>query len=443
MNIYLLIYFIIVYFIFLNNAEIIDGFDGIIDEEETVYTGKILKYLNITELLEYGKEGSGNEGEGEGEVEVEDEDVSISATTTKKFKENFYNQLNNSGEKEIYQYIFDYCDRMDPVLTFTVTIPKYIDKNKVNMERVMTCLIYDNPRFWWIDENYAISVKNTFEKNGEEYDILTILTVNFSTPESGFHHLSNETIYQMNQAIALETDILLYQIELLNLHTKYEVLQFIHDYVIRNTIYENDGQPYIHTLYGPLVEHKSVCSGYSKVLRHVAAYFGINVIIARSLTHEWNYVSVNDKWYIIDVTWDDPAVAKQIFNDTRQEHDQVLHRPEKGDYTNLSHDYFLIGTEAFQGDEDAIRDHDLIYSYFSLKSLVVYPDIETKNFIRTAENDEYVERLRIETGSTNDTNLNATEDAMDTSGRKNNYSITPLEMMLPLLINIIIVSFIF
>jgi len=381
MKILILIYFLIIHYTLLSSAQKEKvPFEGEIDEEETIYTGKVIKYLNITEILQH-----------QTEVENEDEDIFVSAT--KKFKDNFYNQL-NSYEKSIYDELYTLCNKIDPELSFSMTINKYIDKNNVNVERLMTCLIYDNPKFWWI-ESYTIGIRNTFEKNEEkdDYDVLTIVNVNFITGDTIFPNLTNEEVYEINKELFLETDMLVYQIELLNLHTKYEVLKFIHDYIIRNTVYEDDGEGYVHTLCGPLVKHKSICSGYSEVLRHIASYFGINVLIARSLTHEWNYVLINDKWYIIDVTWDDPAVSKTIFNEDLQTDDNVLYRPDKGDYTNLSYDYFLVGTNVFEGDEQGKTDHDLIYSYFSMKNLVVYPDIEKYNFVRDENNDEYVERI--------------------------------------------------
>lgn len=41
-------------------------------------------------------------------------------------------------------------------------------------------------------------------------------------------------------------------------------------------------------------------------------------------THTWNAVYLNNVWYHLDVTWDDPINSEDI----------------------LSHDYFLITTEA-------------------------------------------------------------------------------------------------
>jgi len=424
MNIFVLIYFIALYVTFLIKAQSVYRyeFDGNIDEKETVYTGKIIKYLNITEILENGK------GDKE-ENHQETEEISTSASTTIKFNEKFYNQLNNNnGEKDIYQYIYEQCNRLDPELFFNITIPYYINKSKVNVEKIMTCLVYDNPNFWWI-EKYDIIIKNDFNKNEENYDISTLLTVNFTPENSFFQNLTNEQVHKMNEEISLEIDILLYQIELLELHTKYEVLKFIHDYLIRNTIFEDDGQPFVQTLYGPLVNHKSVCSGYSEALRYIASFFGINVIIARSLTHEWNYALVNDKWYIIDVTWDDPVVSN---NDG-------FYRPVKGDYSNLSHNYFLVGSNVFRGNTNALKEHELIYSYFTLKNLVVYPNIEKENYDHRPENDEYVEILKNESEII-DPSLNSTTTTaeIENSGIKYYYYYYYPKMTFSLLRNIFI-----
>jgi len=341
------------------------------EEDETVFTGTLIKYLNITDIP--------------GEVEEEEEEVEVSATK-KVFNEKFYNQL-NSVEKVVYDCLYEHSDQEKPEIEFQVVIEKYIEKAKVNMERVMTSLVFDNPQLWWI-ESYAISLKNGY-RDISEHEVLeiTLLTVNFMTKDSLFT-LTPEEIYEMNKEIETETEILLYQIHLLGIHSKYGLLKFIHDYIIRNTVYDDASPGITHTIYGPLVKHIGLCSGYSETMKFIAAFFGVNVVIARSLSHEWNFVLINNKWYSMDVTWDDPAISHVQYDEEGKASDQILIRPEKWDYSNLSYDYFLVGDKAFRDNE-----HELIFSYFTKNNAIVYPVVESVNYVYSPKNDEYVEQL--------------------------------------------------
>jgi len=354
------------------------------EEEETVFTGRIIKYLNITDIPE------GND------------DIAKISATKKVFNETFYNQL-NSAEKDVYDCLYEKSNKEKPEIKFQVVIEKYIDKQKVNMERVMTSLVFDNPQFWWI-ESYSITLKNSYKDISElEVMRITILTVDFMTKDSQLQ-LTRDEIYEMNKEIEIEVDLLLYQIDLLGIHSKYGLLKFIHDYIIRNTVYDDSAPSYTHTIYGPLVKHVGLCSGYSEVLKYVASFYGVNVVIVRSLSHEWNIVHINNKWYYIDVTWDDPAVSRDLYDNEGNRSDQTYIRPDKWDYSNLSHDYFLVGDKAFTDD-----DHELIYSYFTKSNVIVYPLSERKNYVYSPRYDEYVERIYSSSNIYNN-NLNSTSE---------------------------------
>ena len=393
-----------IHFILLIKGQKIEIEDEDDDDEEKVFTGTVIKYLNVTDIEE-GEEWNG-------------EDVIVSATQ-KKFNETFYNQL-NSNEKALFDFLYEQCSQERPKLQFRATTNTFVDKNKVTMERVMTSLIFDNPQFWWI-ESYSISLKNAYVPVTEdEYKKVTNVTVNFLTKESVLTNITDDQIYEMNQELQFETDMLLYQIELLNIHSKYSLLRYLHDYIIRNTVYNSTAPGYIHTIYGPLVKHVGVCSGYSEVFKYIASFFGINVVLVRSLSHEWNYVNIKNKWYIVDVTWDDPAIPKQVYDSSENKMKEVIHRPDKGDYTNLSYDYFLVGSDAFENDPGAMKDHELIYSYFTKNDVIVYPIPEKKKYEYDPFNDDYVERIQneddeveteTETGGLEipDINLNSTE----------------------------------
>lgn len=62
-------------------------------------------------------------------------------------------------------------------------------------------------------------------------------------------------------------------------------------------------------MYGALVNRVSVCQGYAEAYEYLLEEVGIDSYIcsSKALYHAWNIVSINGKWYHVDVTWDDYA----------------------------------------------------------------------------------------------------------------------------------------
>lgn len=118
----------------------------------------------------------------------------------------------------------------------------------------------------------------------------------------------------------------------------------MHDYLILNTKYDYDNflngtVPDIsHTAYGVLVDGVAVCDGYSLAFKDLMTRLGISAIFVSSdeMSHAWNMVKLNGKWYHIDVTWDDPIfkAADGWFNDDYDLEGRV------------DHDYFLLSDSA-------------------------------------------------------------------------------------------------
>ena len=90
----------------------------------------------------------------------------------------------------------------------------------------------------------------------------------------------------------------------------------------------NDLSPQARTAYSVLVRHKAVCEGYTMAYRYLLNLAGIRSeeVLSDKMTHCWNYLYLNDKWYHVDVTWDDP-----------------LFQPDK---TKISHEFFLLSDDA-------------------------------------------------------------------------------------------------
>lgn len=101
--------------------------------------------------------------------------------------------------------------------------------------------------------------------------------------------------------------------------TDYEKEKAIHDYIVNNTKYDNgfttnEGviSPESHTIYGVLVEGVGVCGGYAKTMKYLLDEVGIDSIViggtANGINHAWNMVKLDNEYYHVDCTWDDPVM---------------------------------------------------------------------------------------------------------------------------------------
>ena len=92
-----------------------------------------------------------------------------------------------------------------------------------------------------------------------------------------------------------------------------EKIRVIHDYIINNTKYDSDRADkkiikyQSNTAFGALEEGYAICSGYADSMMLFLEKFGIKNYKIASSNHVWNYVYIENKWYHLDLTWDDPV----------------------------------------------------------------------------------------------------------------------------------------
>lgn len=125
----------------------------------------------------------------------------------------------------------------------------------------------------------------------------------------------------------------------------------IHDYIIKtttfNTSYANKlaANPKLdpvfrnHTAYGVLCKGSAVCSGYAYAYRILLHEYGIEseFIESEDMNHGWNMIKLNNRWYHVDVTWDDP--------------DANIHWTGNGSGDLVYYTYFLLNNkEIFNAD---------------------------------------------------------------------------------------------
>ncbi len=125
-------------------------------------------------------------------------------------------------------------------------------------------------------------------------------------------------------------------------------VKVLHDYIINNTKYDQNfcieedkskctttSNYKADTAYGVLFEGYGICSGYTDLMSIMLYKLGIVNYRVSNESHTWNSVKLDNKWYILDVTWDDPiSEDKDILTDT-----YFLITPEEDLKLEESHTY--------------------------------------------------------------------------------------------------------
>lgn len=148
---------------------------------------------------------------------------------------------------------------------------------------------------------------------------------NFVHPYNGFQHIETEydslgkitlTIHKSYTANQIsEIDKKLDEIEANIIDKNKPVIENIrsaHNYIINNTKYDitkkNTGStPYQSDIaYGPLIEGYGICGGYTDAMELILERLGVVSYKVSSDNHIWNGVKLDNNWYHLDLTWDDP-----------------------------------------------------------------------------------------------------------------------------------------
>ena len=172
----------------------------------------------------------------------------------------------------------------------------------------------------------------------------SFITINTSYSDSGEVNVSLNKLYsdEKIKEINKKVDEIIKNNIQSNMSTK-DKIKTIHDYIINNVSYDivrnekGDSQYESNTAYGTLFQKKAICSGYADTMAIFLSKFGIENYKIASETHVWNAVKMDNKWYHLDLTWDDPV---SDYNDI------------------LDHKYFLINNQELkENDSEDMEEH--------------------------------------------------------------------------------------
>ncbi|MGE7675601.1 transglutaminase domain-containing protein [Lysinibacillus sp. NPDC094403] len=133
-------------------------------------------------------------------------------------------------------------------------------------------------------------------------------------------------------------------------------IQAAHDFIVLSTEYSKETKGSQYSPYTLLTENKGVCQAYALVLYRMLEMLGFEVQYVPGKVgeqlHAWVLVKLDNAWYHIDVTWDDPLPDR------------------KGE---VRYNYFLVS------DRQLAQDHSWDYTSFPAATSEAYIDLQKKS----------------------------------------------------------------
>jgi len=163
------------------------------------------------------------------------------------------------------------------------------------------------------DEIDKLKYKNPYEAyNVSSYDMVMSSWSNSTTV-----NVEINCVYKMTAEMANDLDakarVIVANITSDNMSLA-DKERVIHDWIINNTQYDQSYS--IYDPYNTLINHTGVCEGYSLLAQKMFTIAGIKSLViegdADGVSHAWNLVYIDNNWYHVDLTWDDPISSKNV-----------------------------------------------------------------------------------------------------------------------------------
>ncbi|MGN0650656.1 MAG: chitobiase/beta-hexosaminidase C-terminal domain-containing protein [Oscillospiraceae bacterium] len=184
---------------------------------------------------------------------------------------------------------------------------------KADVDAAYWAFDYENPQFFWLANGYKISYSTyvlklypTYSRTAKE---AAALQPKF---EAAADKIAEEAAKQSSL---------------------FEQVKYLHDSIVDMTVYSKSGGVSKSEADGPLLNGKALCEGYAKAFMYLCQKSGIECICVSGYAgenHMWNMLKLEDEWYHMDVTWDDPQTSDRT---------QVLR-----------YDYFCLDDKAISAD---------------------------------------------------------------------------------------------
>lgn len=172
---------------------------------------------------------------------------------------------------------------------------------------------YDNPSVFFLSPNKMfLNIEKSTSLLGTQYNVFID---NGSEPSYLADAFQSQE--DVNYAIAQVEEVKNYLLDNKASDT-YDNIRLVHDYLVETIDYDTSiSEPNIYDVYGAFIRRKCVCEGYARAFKYVMDEMGIPCVLVigeatntegATENHAWNYVYLDENWYAVDATWDDPVV---------------------------------------------------------------------------------------------------------------------------------------
>lgn len=154
---------------------------------------------------------------------------------------------------------------------------------------VYSQIFFENPRYYYVARSFSGQISNGYMTK------LTKLSYNVESMDK-----VRKTWAEIDKATE---EILLYISPDM---TDFEKIMTVHDYMINNYAYNINDTDQTFLI---MLDKAGVCAAYSEAFQHMMNVLGIEstLVSSEEMGHIWNMVKIDDRWYHVDVTWDDPV----------------------------------------------------------------------------------------------------------------------------------------
>lgn len=197
---------------------------------------------------------------------------------------------NRTAMIEAYERIVQAVEAMETKIDLT-TLSKPLTQDE--LYTVWTYYRLDYPQHFWLSHNgYTCTLSGT---TGE----VKVVTVTYAMTKN------ERTTKQA--AVDRAADAILANVS--GNDTPFERERIIHDALCEKVTYDLKAARG-HDLDGALVDGKAVCEGYSQAFQYLLYRAGVpcGAVVGQKKggeNHKWNFVEIGNKFYYVDVTWDD------------------------------------------------------------------------------------------------------------------------------------------
>lgn len=284
--------------------------------------------------------------------------VGVNAVTNQPKGEISFNKTFYDTHKEVCDKIAEGIKNLDTEI--------YIEEYHLTSEEIaniMKTVIRVNPEFF-----YVVATKCMIGTDGTYVVVLC-----------PFYKYSNADIAKFKNELDEKVAEIIGMIE--PSMTDFQKAIILHDQIILNCVYDDtpivkdDGTTYNRiTIYDSLILGRANCQGYANAYTYLLSLVGVNteVVESSSMGHVWTKVCIDNTYYNVDPTWDDPL---------------------EDNFGHVNHTYFLVSDEGFKNGINGSNAHSGFNTTYYKSNNTKYDnaffrDIDTK--FCYAENNFYV-----------------------------------------------------